>query len=157
MTHLCGGHIFINFNTSARALRRCRRKISHCWHLHGTECSATLIFRNSSRLLLAYKSRALKCCMSKAIWIPLRVLCCTTQEACMAAKWTLTAASTMTEMCLSHTSDLSHFCSTWESESSGLIPGEGREAGQCKPLWAAQWSRFVWCHKSPVAKTQENY
>lgn len=30
MTHLCASHIFINVTTSARALRRCRRKISHC-------------------------------------------------------------------------------------------------------------------------------
>lgn len=134
MTHLCGSHIFINFITSARALRRCRRRISHCWHLHGTECSAMLIFRNSSRLLLAYKLRALKCCVSKAIWIPLRVLCCTTQEACMAGKWTLTAASTMAEMCLSHTSDLSHFCSTWESRAVASSPGRAGRGSVQTPL-----------------------
>lgn len=136
MTHLCGP-IFINFITSAPALRRCRGKISHCWHLHGTECSAMLIFRNSSRLLLAYKSRALKCCMSKAIWIPLRVLCCTTQEACMAGKWTLTAASTMAEMYLSHTSVLSHFCSAGVGVSanpSGRLSGHVL-FGIIKVLW----------------------
>lgn len=43
-------HIFINVTTSARALGRCRRKISRCWHLDGTECSAMLIF---SKLLAA--------------------------------------------------------------------------------------------------------